>query len=84
MLKLPNQLADPQANEIVKAFVNERLISFMEEIILDEVAWDMALAGELGEDAMTKSFEEMVDLAALMNDMEFAENVSMACNTENV
>lgn len=77
MLKLPNQLTDPQANEIVKAFVNERLISLMEEIILDEVAWDMALAGELGEDAMTKSFEEMVDLAALMNDMEFAENVSM-------
>ena len=26
MLKLPNQLSDPKANEIVKIFVNERLI----------------------------------------------------------
>ena len=30
MLKLPNQLSDPKANEIVKTFVNERLINLME------------------------------------------------------
>ncbi len=57
MLKLPNQLADPKANEIVKAFVNERLINLMEEIILDEVAWKMALSGELTEEAATKSLK---------------------------
>ncbi len=32
MLKLPNQLSDPKANEIVKIFVNERLINLMEEV----------------------------------------------------
>lgn len=53
MLRLPNQLADPKANEIVKAFVNERLINLMEEIILDEVAWNMALSGEMTEEAAT-------------------------------
>ena len=76
MLKLPNQLSDPKANEIVRIFVNERLINLMEEIILDEVAWKMALSGELTEEDATKPFEEMVD-SALMNDMDFAQNVSL-------
>ena len=53
MLKLPNQLTDPKANEIIKTFVNERLINLMEEIILDEVAWNMALSGEMTEEAAT-------------------------------
>ncbi len=83
MLKLPNQLTDPKANEIVKTFVNERLINLMEEIILDEVAWNMALSGELTEEAATKPFEEMVNIAELMNDMDFAQNVSLMYLPDN-
>ncbi len=83
MLKLPNQLSDPKANEIVKTFVNERLINLMEEIILDEVAWKMALSGELTEEDATKPFEEMVDIAQLMNDMDFAQNVSLTYLPDN-
>ena len=83
MLRLPNQLADPKANEIVKAFVNERLINLMEEIILDEVAWKMALSGELTEEAATKPFDEMVNIAELMNDMDFAQNVSLMYLPDN-
>ena len=83
MLKLPDQLADPQADEIVKVFVNERLIGLMEEVIIDEVAWDMALSGDLGEEDVFRPIEELVDIAALMNDMEFAENVSLTYLPEN-
>ena len=83
MLKLPNQLTDPKANEIIKTFVNERLINLMEEIILDEVAWNMALSGELTEEAATKPFEEMVNIAELMNDMDFAQNVSLMYLPDN-
>ena len=74
MLKLHMMPQDPEAYEIVTSFVNERLISLMEEIMLDEVAWDMAARGELDDDAMDKDFEDLVDIQALMNDRDFAEN----------
>ena len=78
MLKLQSFPTDAEAADIVKKFVNDRLIALMEDIILDEVSWDMAMNGELSEADYNKSFEEMVDLPALMTNSEFAENVSLA------
>ncbi len=43
----------------------------------------MALSGELPEDAGNKSFEEMVNIAELMNDMDFAQNVSLTYLPDN-
>ena len=77
MLQLPNQLEDSKANNIVKKFINDRLIAIMEEIILDEVSFTMAMEGSLDESSYTKSFEEMVNIIDLMTDIEFAENVSL-------
>lgn len=78
MLKLQSFPTDAEAADIVKKFVNDRLIGLMEDIILDEVSWDMAMNGELSEADYNKSFEEMVDLPALMTNSDFAENVSLA------
>ncbi|SCY14435.1 hypothetical protein [Butyrivibrio sp. INlla14] len=83
MLKLPNLIGDAEARKILKKFVNDRLIDMMETIILDEVAWRMAVKGELDESAANKSFDEMVDFAELMIDMDFAQDVSSLYLPEN-
>lgn len=78
MLQLSAHIDDDEAYEIVRKFVNDRLIGLMEDIILDEVSWNMAERGELDESSYNKSFNEMVDLAELLTDRDFAENVSSA------
>ena len=66
MLKLPPQIKDVKANEIITRFVNKRLLDLMQEIILDEVSWNLILAGQLnGEDLAVKSFDELVDIESL-------------------
>lgn len=60
MLQLHSFPNDSEAADIVKRFVNDRLIALMEDIILDEVSWDMAMNGELSEDDYDKSFEEII------------------------
>ena len=67
---------DDKAAEIVKKFVNDRLIGIMEEIILDEVDWELAVKGELDEVDEGASFEDVVDIDALMDDAEFASEVA--------
>ena len=66
MLKLPPQIKDEKANEIITRFVNKRLLDLMREIILDEVSWNLVLTGQLnGEDLAAKSFDELVDIEIL-------------------
>ena len=56
----------------------------MQEIILDEVSWDLILAGQLnGEEAAAKSFDELVDIESLIYDMDFAQNISMTYLPDN-
>ena len=83
MLKLACVPEDKEAAEIVKKFVNDRLIALMEDIILDEVAWKMAINHTLAEDDGKKSFDELVDLAELLTDMDFAQNVSLMYLPDN-
>ena len=45
MLKLAMHPMDEEASRIVKKFVNDRLISLMEGIILDEVDFNLAMSG---------------------------------------
>ena len=84
MLKLPPQIKDEKANEIITRFVNKRLLDLMQEIILDEVSWNLVLTGQLnGEDLAAKSFDELVDIESLIYDMDFAENISMTYLPDN-
>ena len=83
MLKLPNKIGDKKADDILSKHINSRLIDIMERIILDEVAFMMAMKGELDPKDADKSFEEMVDLNALMMAQEFAEFVKMMFLPEN-
>ena len=84
MLKLPPQIKDVKANEIITRFVNKRLLDLMQEIILDEVSWNLVLTGQLnGEDLAAKSFDELVDIESLIYDMDFAENISMTYLPDN-
>ncbi len=77
MLKIPMLPEDPKAAEIVKNFINNRLVRMMEEIILDEVEFALIMSGDYREDDVNKSVEELVDMDSLMQSREFAENVSM-------
>ena len=83
MLRVPNLIGEEKAEKIVTEFVNYRLLEIMEDIILDEVVWGMAMRGELDESASTKSFDELVDLKELMLDDQFAAAVSMMYLPEN-
>ncbi len=48
----------------------------MEDIILDEVSWDMAMSGELSEADYNKSFEEMAEyLMNMYEDLKEYENL---------
>ena len=83
MLKLAMHPVDEKASRIVKKFVNDRLISLMEGIILDEVDFNLAMSGQLAEEDINRKFDEMVDISELMTDLEFAENVPMVYLPDN-
>ena len=77
MLKIPELPPDEAAAEIVRKFINNRLIGLMEDIIDEEVAFDMIMSGKAAATEMEdKPFDELVDIDELMQDMDFAENVS--------
>lgn len=69
--------SDLKAAEIVKNFINDRLVRMMEEIIEDELAFVMAMSGEIDKDLGKKPLDEVIDMDALMQEMKFAENVSL-------
>ena len=50
MLKIPSLPSDQKAAEIVKKFINDRLIRIMEDIIEDEIAFAMAMSGGIYKD----------------------------------
>ena len=77
MLQMNIGLEDAEAYDIVHKFINDRLIALMENTILDEVEFNMAMRGELDEEDVDLTFDEIVDINDLMTDMEFAENVSL-------
>ena len=79
MLKIPS-LPAGEAAEIVKKFMNNRLISLMEEIIEEEVVFNMAMSGDIDDDLGNKPLDEVVDIDALMQNMDFAENVALHWN----
>ena len=81
MLRFPELPADPRAAEIVKNFVNDRLIDLMESIILEEVLTTRIMEGD--DFDLESSFEDLVDIDNLMTDMDFAENVSLEYLPEN-
>ncbi|MBQ8940679.1 MAG: hypothetical protein IJ062_02505 [Firmicutes bacterium] len=83
MLMLPPYFKDEEANKIVTRFVNKRLLDLMQEIILDEVSWNLAMAGQLNNDAASQNFDELVDIESLIYDMDFAENISMTYLPDN-
>ena len=83
MLKLPNELDDKKANDIVTKFVSNRLKEIMEDIIINEVAFGLILSGEFDPDDADKNIEDFVDLNALMMDEQFAEAVPMMFLPEN-
>ena len=83
MLRLPSIPQDEQAAAIVKEFINNRLIRMMEDIILDEVAFSMAFSGGIPEDLGKKPMDEVIDIDELMQNMEFAKNVSLSYLPEN-
>ena len=78
MLEIPELPPDKAAAEIVRKFINNRLIVLMEEIIDEEVAFDMIMSGVADAvDMKDKSIDEIIDIDELMQDMDFAENVSL-------
>ena len=83
MLRLASIPQDEQAAAIVKEFINNRLIRMMEDIILDEVAFSMAFSGGIPEDLGKKPMDEVIDIDELMQDMEFAKNVSLSYLPDN-
>ncbi len=78
MLKIPSLPSDQKAAEIVKKFINDRLIRMMEDIIEDEIAFVMAMSGGIDKDLGEKPLDEVIDMDALMQNLEFAENVSLS------
>ena len=81
MLKFEFIPGNAEAQNIIKAFINNRLVSLMEQIILDEAVWDLAMDGEdIPKDA---AFNDLVDIDKLSNDMDFAENVSSTYLPDN-
>ncbi|MBR1629091.1 MAG: hypothetical protein IJ679_07490 [Lachnospiraceae bacterium] len=86
MLKISALPQDPEAAEIVKKFMNDRLIRLMERIIQDEVDWTSVFGeGESDEEgtATGGSAGGEIDIDALMKDRNFAENVSMMYLPDN-
>ena len=83
MLRFEYIPGNEEAQKIIKAHINNRLIALMEGIILDEVDWNLAMHGELENIPEDASFEDLADVDALMNDMDFAENVSMSYLPDN-
>ncbi|MCR5452702.1 MAG: hypothetical protein K6F00_08760 [Lachnospiraceae bacterium] len=83
MLKIPSLPSDPVAADIVKKFINNRLIGMMEEIIEDEIAFVMAMSGGIDQDLGEKPLDEVVDMDSLMQNLEFAENVSLSYLPDN-
>ena len=77
MLRIPELPPDEKAAEIVRGFINNRLIGMMENIIDEEVSFNMFMSGEASEDMADKPIDEIIDIDDLMHDMEFAENVSL-------
>ena len=78
MLRMPNPLGDAEADEIVSRFVNDRLIGLMEDAILDIRTFMEDHDGSLDEGLEAKPSGGLADIAELMTDKEFAENVAMA------
>ena len=83
MLKIPVLPADEKAAEIVKIFINNRLIELKEGVIMDEVGFQLAMDGELDESTAEKTFDELVNIDSLMEDIGFAEEVSMRYLPDN-
>ena len=83
MLRFEYIPGNEEAQKIIKAHINNRLIALMEGIILDEVDWNLAMDGELENIPEDASFEDLVDVDALMNNMDFSENVSMSYLPDN-
>ena len=83
MLEFQYIPGDAQTQKIIKSFINNRLISLMEGIILDEVDWNMAMDGTLKDVPKDASFSDLVDIDSLAADMDFAENVSLSYLPEN-
>lgn len=78
MLKFEFIPGNEDAKRIIKTFINNRLIKLMEGIILNEVDWNLAMDGDLSDIPKDASFEELVDIDKLMDDLDFAANVSMS------
>lgn len=72
MLKIPVLPQDEQAAEIVRNFINNRLITMMEGIIEEEMAFKLILSGKDADDLGEKPLDEVIDMDALMQDMDFA------------
>ena len=83
MLKFQFIPGDAQAQKIIKSFINNRLVAMMEEIILDEAGWNMAMDGTLSDVPKDAGFDDLVDIDKLADDMGFAENVSMSYLPDN-
>ena len=77
MLKFQFIPGDAQAQKIIKSFINNRLVAMMEEIIMDEAGWNMAMDGTLSDVPKDAGFDDLVDIDKLADDMGFAENVSI-------
>ena len=83
MLKIPNLPKNEQAAEIVRNFINNRLIAMMERIIEEEMAFKLIMSGKGAGDLGKKPLDEVIDMDELMQDMDFAENVSLMYLPDN-
>ncbi len=80
---MPYPLQDAEADKIVNKFVNDRLIGLMENAILDMCPFLPFLNYKQDEDVKTKPFEEIVNIADLMTDRDYAETIAMEYLPEN-
>ena len=83
MLKIPKLPRDEQAAEIVRDFINNRLIAMMERIIEEEMAFKLFMSGKGAGDLGKKPLDEVINMDELMQDMDFAENVSLMYLPDN-
>lgn len=64
-----------EAADIIKGFVNDRLIGLMEDVIIEEAIFAGTLRDSISSEDMTRPLEELVDIDHLCEDMDFARNV---------
>ena len=83
MLKFEFIPGDDKAQEIIKTFINNRLIALIEQIILDEVDWQLAMEGDLENTPKEAGFADLVDIDKLASNLDFAANVSMTYLPDN-